>query len=974
MLGKERHGQGAMPGKLSGVESQEGSLSCVTGRGTNSSVAPRVPGMSRLLRIALAAGIDGAVRSHIARGDSIECRDANGLTPLMVAAERNRVGVCVLLLDAGADARAVDSAGRNALTIAMSSGALAAAGVIRDCIDACVPLETESSDGDESTDDFGPEPSVSTDASAPEVSARLVKPEPSADARSDESGVARTAEEAPESVAAIPDEGCVRRKPEDESADGDHTSGEPEPDDKANMEDSPDPRADDGASLSSGAELSDLELTFGDWEPVSVDEPPENDQIIGQTEGRRQQQIDAHEPIDRSAIWEDFEAFLPEIVAKPTSSAHVDSVRPALRAILLRALREGSVPQLAIENLLQRGADKAELNDEAGSKDEAERNDDAEWRDEAAAALEIVIGDMGADLDERLQDDPPFGSGYVRVPELWDESEYEESQIDEAILHFEDLLSDEHDALRLYTAQAVRHALLSPEQEIFFAQQMENAVLRALDALSAWPCGLACLARELSKASGGAQSLTSIIDLNVQETDDRQSVDLSAVGDDGVGNDPRQLDEIDVDEPSRGSEELGILLERIKNLLEAASTEATSERLRQELGRLRFRRPFLLDLERLTDDDTHLAAISYRDAIACLVRYRNKMAEANLRLVLSIARTRLRYGLPIEDLIQDGNLGLLRAVDRFDWRRGFRFSTMATWWIKQQIGRNVCDTALAIRLPVHVHEKVGRFRGQFKEIERERGKPPSLAERAATCGIQADTLEHIERAFSDPLSIEEALSLGISDFNEVTDPFSRATANEEIQLVIKSLGKLKAKEGLVLRLRFGIGVPEDLTLDQVGRVLGVTRERARQIEAKAIRRLSSPSALGSLAVTAEPKSGPRSEQVENRDKPADPEYIELESDPASTDTNEAVPDESPAKSASPNVDNAIARIAPMTNSMKRLLDRANELGVRVTNANAVADGDYVFGEIDKRDPKARKLIRDLLEMGFKWQPGMGYRQ
>lgn len=830
------------------------------------------PPLNLLLKMAVVAGVETAVRLHIRRGDDLDARDGGGLTPLMLAASRNKANICRLLLASGVNPDLADSSGRNALAIAHATGASDAAAVIIE--DATARQAQQLATNESVVEDYYTQPSRVDTLATPIPIIDTIEPQDAARESSTEEpevGLSdRTGNPSFQNIATVNDGGLE------------------------NIEVS---SRDDITLEYLDEEESCLELSA--WVIEEDGSPPKGDETLAEAAIKLHQVITRHKPVDTAEDWEDFDLFLPEF-AVPLLQADDEEGRIGLRHLFLRALREGSVPEITVQVL---------CDSSNGSPNEA-----------VEYLLNLVLHDMGAEADERLEIEAPYLSQNV--------SAEEEDNLSDALAFLDDVSSGRNEPLRFYQRDIGKVKLLTREGEIVIAKRIEEGLKHMIQVMSACPVLIAEILALADKVARDELSIDEVIDGFIDaESDGRKPAieDVLAEGDDDeealAAADLAQL-KVDALEHfavisdlftqmgnayenfGYKSQQYATLQEQISNelilfrfatkqvhalcgtirdlaeearyheldMMELCVTKANmpqadffkaiaqneenpgwvaheieaakpySESLAFFQDEILERQKKMLELQRrigipikvLKEVDGELS-----DGEAKVLLAKCDMVEANLRLVTSIAMKYNNRGLPFLDLIQEGNIGLMNAVDRFEHRLGYKFSTYATWWIRQAITRSIADRARTIRLPVHMVETINKMERISRQTLQRTGSEPDVATLAVEMEMPEERILKILNIAKEPASLETLV--GDIEDESLMPQFDTMAQESLVRVVKEVLDSIEPREADVLRMRFGIDMDTDHTLEEVGQQYNVTRERIRQIEAKALRKLKHPS-------------------------------------------------------------------------------------------------------------------------------------
>jgi RNA polymerase primary sigma factor len=798
--------------------------------------------LNQLLKMAVVAGVETAVRLHIRRGDDMDACDGAGFTPLMLAASRNKANICRLLLEAGVNPNLVDHSGRNALAIALEAAASEAAAVI---IEDANPRQVLAEDS--------VLPSVVDELATPDLSTDTIEPD----------------------ITTGNDGGCLEKV------------------EVSNRE-------------KMTLEYSDEEESCFDlsaWVEEEDGPPPAGDETLAVEATKLHLVITRHKPVDTAEDWEDFDLFLPEF-ATPLLKADDEEGRIGFRHLFLRALREGSVPEItvqvlcdesdgspneAVEDLLNLvlhdlGADTDErleieapyLSPNASAEEEDDLYDVFAFLDDVSSGrneplryyqrdirnVKLLTREGEIEIAKRIEDGlkhmiqamSACPALIAEILALADKVARDELGIDEVIDGFidvesdgmepviEDVVADDEDREALAAADmaqlredALEHfdaisdlfTQMGNAYENFGSKSQQYATLQ--EQISNELILFRFTTKQVHTLCGTIRNLAAeareherdLMELCVTKANMPQTDFINAIAQNDE-NPGWVQQEIADDKPY--SESLAFfqnaILDRQRKMLD----------LQRDIG---------IPIKVLEEVDVQLS-----DGETKVLRAKRDMIEANLRLVISIAMKYNNRGLPFLDLIQEGNIGLMKAVDKFEYRRGYKFSTYATWWIRQAITRSIADRARTIRLPVHMVETINKMERISRQTLQRGGSEPDAVTLAVEMEMPEERILKILNITKEPISLEtlgsdeDGSSLVDTIEDESLIPQFDTLSQESLVKIVKEvLDSIEPREAEVLRMRFGIDTETEHTLEEVGQQYNVTRERIRQIEAKALRKL-----------------------------------------------------------------------------------------------------------------------------------------
>lgn len=572
--------------------------------------------------------------------------------------------------------------------------------------------------------------------------------------------------------------------------------------------------------LSAGDDMIDLSV----WQEDIERPPPQDDPTCADDAAALQRLISRHVPIDRDADWDDVEIDLPEpddLIRRRTPLS-VEEQR-ALRLLLVEALRDGRIHEGRILGILP--APDVDGDPDASSLE---------------TGLRFVLSELGIEIDDDQQaPDVLLAADEDDEDDEDDEERYGDAAA-EALAFLHRFQSKDTDPFFLYVKNLPKDRL-TRDDEIALGETIEQGMLEVLSAVTASPSALAKLLADAEAVLRGDLPARTMVGAGPggDDTDADETVDESE--DDGPSGEGPDVDSAVSLLPGEVSVDLRAITEGCRR----ASQDRVE--LVARLYAADLAPDYLAQLQRIASEDE--VAGHLRDCIKAgldkVEKARGRLVDSNLKLVIWVAKK--IGGLTLMDRIQEGNIGLVRAAERFDHRRGVKFSTYAVWWIRQAITRAVADAASTIRLPVHIQEtlrKIARARGQ---IYSKTGHEPDAGQIATLFGLPLERVAKLLGVPEEPVGLEGEEAARIQNIADETvlTPEEILSVAELQKLVKRQVDILEEKERDIICRRFGIESDEQ-TLEEIGQYYGLTRERIRQIEVKAMKKLAHPARIKQL--------------------------------------------------------------------------------------------------------------------------------
>ncbi len=576
-----------------------------------------------------------------------------------------------------------------------------------------------------------------------------------------------------------------------------------------------------GAETASGAEAAPIPsdaLAIDRWEHADEIFLPLAEVSSLNALSEIQEAMSAHWPVDLDPNWDEVEITLPEPVVHAARSIHIDEeMRTQISRILSVGLQDGRLSSSTLEMALQ--------------------SPDDDFIQNLHKCLVFILQDLGISIDD----------AEISLPatDLTADNNVA-GGIEGALNYLADLLAASNDPGRYYQREVAHEDLISKDQEVEFALGMEEAKYRAIDVISRNPELLNEFVQQAERGLQGVGSLSAVVE--------QDSPDARVDGDPEeleVAHDVGDHDAIE-DEPASAADDPPLLADVASQITslrqELSQAEVPVEEIAANLRSLRLKMSFIeRTCESLSDDVGSDVRIKLSKELTTFRDFRNRLVVSNLRLVNSLARRYMYRGLSFLDLVQEGNIGLMKAAEKFDHRRGFKFSTYGTWWIRQAITRAIADQARLVRIPVHMVEILNRVSRIQEDIERTTGMPASMGMIGERASMNSATVAKILGVDMDYVSIDDPAD-GLTCCEIVPEQFIDPTAGPEAMamtealrvVVAQTLANIPPKISEVIRLRFGLVDDESHTLEEIGEKFNLTRERIRQIESKGLKILGHP--------------------------------------------------------------------------------------------------------------------------------------